>query len=184
MALTRSQNMARIRSSNTRPEALLRRALWAKGARYRIGFRTAGGRADVAFPSRRAAIFVDGCFWHGCPEHYVRPRGADGFWAQKLRENTARDQRQTRCLIEAGWLVIRLWEHDVLEDPEGAAGRVLGALTRRECYWAAWRVVGVDALSTDGAFERRHLEEFMGGGRRHEDCTRTTAKVGRVRRGT
>ena len=93
MALTRSQNMSRIRGSDTRPEMVVRRALWSRGHRYRAGYKTPGGKADVAFPGKKIAVFIDGCFWHGCPAHYVRPRSREDFWSAKLLENVQRDRR-------------------------------------------------------------------------------------------
>src|SRR4051812_22667472 len=116
MPLTRSENMARIRAGDTQPEVQLRCALWKRGLRYRVNYRTPGGRADLALPGRKVAIFVDGCFWHGCPEHYVRPRSPSAFWERKLLENVSRDRRQTQQLLDAEWIPIRLWEHEVRED--------------------------------------------------------------------
>src|SRR4051794_9890751 len=121
MPLTRSENMARIRAVDTEPEIQLRCELWRRGVRYRVEYRTPGGRADIALPARKIAIFIDGCFWHGCPEHYVRPRGPSEFWDRKLLENVTRDRRQTKGLLHAGWTPIRLWEHEVREDIETAA---------------------------------------------------------------
>lgn len=86
------------RSQHTRPEVLLRQALWRAGLRYRLHTRTPVGRPDIVFPRQKVAIFIDGCFWHGCPEHYVRPRSRPEFWAAKLLTNFERDHRQTREL--------------------------------------------------------------------------------------
>ena len=113
MGMTRSENMARIHSSDTRPEVILRHALWRAGLRYRLNAKTPSGRADLVFRRGQLAVFVDGCFWHGCPDHYVRPRNREHFWAKKLRENVARDRRQTVTLEALGWRVYRIWEHDV-----------------------------------------------------------------------
>jgi DNA mismatch endonuclease (patch repair protein) len=89
------------------------RALWKEGLRYRLHLKIEGARPDIVFKSRRLAIFIDGCFWHGCPLHYVRPRSRSEFWANKLQSNTARDRAQTVRLIEKGWTVLRFWEHEV-----------------------------------------------------------------------
>lgn len=112
-AAIRSANMARIRGNDTGPEVALRRALWQSGLRYRLGMRIEGARPDLTFPSARIAVFVDGCFWHGCPLHYVRPRSREDFWALKLAVNTDRDRRQTELLGSRGWRVIRIWEHEL-----------------------------------------------------------------------
>lgn len=115
-AVSRSANMARIRGKDTGPEVALRRALWQAGLRYRLGMRVEGARPDLTFPQARLVVFVDGCFWHGCPLHYVRPRTKEEFWALKLAVNTHRDRRQTVLLRSSGWHVIRVWEHELAED--------------------------------------------------------------------
>lgn len=121
----RSANMSRIRGINTQPEFLLRKALWKKGLRYRLHRRIERIRPDIVFRKKRLAVFVDGCFWHGCPLHYVRPRSKPEFWANKLRANTARDQVQTLRLIEDGWVVLRFWEHEIKNELEQVVALVL-----------------------------------------------------------
>jgi len=121
----RSANMSRIRGTNTKPEILLRKALWRKGLRYRLHSKIEGIRSDIVFKKNRLAIFVDGCFWHGCPLHYVRPRSKSEFWADKLGANTARDQAQTLRLIEDGWTVLRFWEHEIKSGLEQVVTLVL-----------------------------------------------------------
>lgn len=129
VAMSRSENMSRIGRRNTSPELLLRRALWARGLRYRIEPKTPVGRPDFAFLGPKVAVFVDGCFWHGCPEHYVRPRTRHEFWQKKLRDNLTRDRRQTLELEDLGWTVLRVWEHDVRDDLEACIDRVTAAVT-------------------------------------------------------
>jgi DNA mismatch endonuclease (patch repair protein) len=175
--------MARIRGRNTTPELTLRRALWARGLRYRTNVRTPGGRADVAVPSKQIAVFIDGCFWHGCPEHYVRPRTRSSFWDQKLRSNVERDRRQSQRLVDAGWTLVRLWEHEVRESTDRAADKVIRALRRQgRGIWPTWRVVCVAPLDAKWTQERRVSVELLGEREREEQGPRTTAKVGRVRR--
>jgi DNA mismatch endonuclease Vsr len=118
------------RGKNTRPELLLRSLLHRRGVRYRVDTRPIAEvrrRADLVFPSDRIAVFVDGCFWHGCPDHY-RPatKNAD-FWREKINGNKARDAETNDMLAAAGWMVIRVWEHD---DPTQAAARIEGAVRR------------------------------------------------------
>jgi DNA mismatch endonuclease, patch repair protein len=120
--------MSRIRGKHTTPEKLLRSALWAAGMRYRLHGRTPFGRPDIVFPRWKLAIFVDGCFWHGCPNHYVRPRSREEFWIRKLRQNIERDQRQTSALESAGWRVLRVWEHEVVHDAASVIPVVKAAL--------------------------------------------------------
>jgi len=157
MTLTRSENMARIRGSDTRPEIALRKELHSRGVRYRLGRRFGFGRPDLAFAGRRLAVFVDGCFWHGCPAHYVAPRSRTGFWSGKLSENVMRDRRQTSEAEAAGWSVLRIWEHEVEEDVGAAADRVVDALAGRAVPVEHWQV---ERVIRDRKGERRALVEL------------------------
>lgn len=180
MALTRSQNMARIRRANTRPEELLRKRLWNLGFRYRTDAITPAGKADLVVASRKIAVFVDGCFWHGCPEHYVCPRTPNPHWARKLIENFARDCRQTEKLRRLGWTVIRVWEHQILEDLDACAAQVLAAVHRGgRGSWPEWRVTKVETDTSTG-MELRTLRQLMDLQIRVERGPRSTAKLGRV----
>jgi DNA mismatch endonuclease, patch repair protein len=111
----RSYCMSKIQGKNTKPELMLRECLWTFGLRYRLHVKLAG-RPDIVFPGRRIAIFVDGCFWHGCPDHGVRPKSNSQFWDKKITENIQRDKRNTRQLSKEGWTVLRFWEHDIKKD--------------------------------------------------------------------
>jgi len=135
--------MSRIKGSNTKPETLLRKALWSLGVRYRLGVRIGRMRPDLVFKKAKLAVFVDGCFWHGCPEHYTPPRSRAGFWAKKLKENVERDIRQTLELERAGWRVLRIWEHQVEIDPLKAAKSVHANLHGCETLVTEnqWRVI-------------------------------------------
>ena len=145
MALTRSQQMARIKARDTEPERLLRSALWSRGHRYRLHAETHVGKPDVVFPGRRVAVFIDGCFWHGCPDHYVRPTTNCPFWAAKLVENVQRDHNQTLELEARGWLVVRVWEHSIYEEMESVVELVELALSgETDKSVLAWRVIRVD----------------------------------------
>jgi len=109
----------------------VRSLLHARGYRFRKDHRLdvpgARVRPDIVFTRRRLAVFIDGCFWHCCPEHGNLPRANNAYWAAKLERNVARDTRVDRALQEAGWAVLRLWEH--LESEE-AVGRIVTALSR------------------------------------------------------
>lgn len=112
------------RARDTTPELALRRQLHAAGLRYRVDRAPLPGlrrRADIVFGPSRLAVFVDGCFWHGCPQHGVKPRTNEGWWRAKLERNKARDTDTDARLEAAGWRVLRIWEH---EDPVMAAQRV------------------------------------------------------------
>lgn len=118
--LERSKNMAAIRSKNTGPELLLRRTLWRMGLRFftapgweRLTGHMLPGKPDLILPSARLVVFVDGCFWHGCPEHYRAPEDNQEYWKNKLVRNRIRDEQVNQELEEAGWRVIRLWAHDL-----------------------------------------------------------------------
>ena len=116
--------MRRQRRSDTTPELVLRRALFAMGLRYRVGLKVPGAARrtiDIAFPKQKLAVFVDGCFWHACPLHSVPVKNNANWWDAKLKENVNRDRNTDLLLQEAGWSVLRFWEH---EDPERAATRV------------------------------------------------------------
>lgn len=143
--------MARIRGKDTLPELALGDEIRRLGARYRRYAKTPVGRPDFVFPSARVAVFVDGCQWHGCPDHYVRPRTRNDFWGAKLLENVGRDVRQTRELAALGWTVLRVWEHEVGIDAVGVARRVVaavaGSLGRRAADWRVYRVEVIDPVA-------------------------------------
>jgi DNA mismatch endonuclease (patch repair protein) len=101
-------------SRDTKPELALRHALHALGYRYRVHVpptRSHRRRADIAFARHRLAVFVDGCFWHGCPDHYLAPSAHGEYWADKIRRNRERDRLTDEEWRAAGWRVLRLWEH-------------------------------------------------------------------------
>jgi DNA mismatch endonuclease, patch repair protein len=123
--------MASIRGSDTRPELLLRQALWRTGTRgWRCHWPGPGGRIDVAFTRWRVAVFVDGSFWHGHPSKW-QPGRWRGYWDEKIKRNIARDAAQNEALEVAGWEVLRVWDFEVEHDPEGVAVRVQAALSDR-----------------------------------------------------
>jgi DNA mismatch endonuclease, patch repair protein len=107
----RSFNMSRIRGRDTKPELVLRRGLHARGFRFRLHRRDLPGRPDLIFPSRRAVIFVHGCFWHGhdCPMCRLPATRAD-FWQAKIEGNRVRDQNAVRALAAIGWRILIVWE--------------------------------------------------------------------------
>lgn len=135
---TRSFVMSRIRGRDTNPELLLRKELWTRGLR---GYRTQSrlpGRPDLAFKRFRLAIFVDGCFWHGCPKCRIAiPVSRVGYWRPKLRNNKRRDKRVNKELRAQNWRVLRFWEHEVMNNLERCARRVLSAIksTKRHKTW-------------------------------------------------
>ena len=158
----RSRLMSKVRGWDTGIEAAFRKELWRRGGRYRKNFRVEGIKVDVVFTRIRLAVFVDGCFWHGCPIHYTVPKSQAEFWAQKLRANVERDRRQTLALELAGWRVIRIWEHNVKRNLGHAAEEVI-QLCKTGCkpeFGYDWRVVSVSGA---GASASRVLEDLRSG---------------------
>src|SRR4051812_20592964 len=122
------RRMESQRRRDTSLELEIRRRLHALGHRYRVDFRLEPSlrcRGDIVFTRRKVVVFVDGCFWHGCPIHSTAPKNNAEWWRDKLAANVARDERNRRALKTLGWMVIRVWEH---EDPHDAVDRIVGAL--------------------------------------------------------
>jgi DNA mismatch endonuclease (patch repair protein) len=115
--------------SETKPERAIRSLLHGRGYRFRKDFlidvERLRVRADVAFTRQRIAVFVDGCFWHRCPEHGNRPRANAEYWSKKLDGNVARDRRVNDALRTMGWTVIRIWEHEAPEDAANAVAELV-----------------------------------------------------------
>ena len=123
--------MQAIRNRDTKPEWLIRRLVHARGLRYRVAAKPLPGlrrTADMVFRPVKVAVFIDGCYWHGCPEHYVPPRTNPGYWSDKVARNMARDRDTDQRLLEAGWTVLRFWEHESAED---CAARISAEVERR-----------------------------------------------------
>lgn len=119
------------RPRDTKPELAVRRAVHARGLRYRVSTRPLKGvrrTADMVFTRAKVAVFVDGCFWHGCPDHHTIAATNAEYWAEKVIRNRERDAEIDSLLGEAGWIVIRIWEH---EDARDAAERVVAVVQTR-----------------------------------------------------
>ncbi|WP_326782612.1 very short patch repair endonuclease [Streptomyces longwoodensis] len=111
--------MSRQGSRDTAPEVAVRKLLHASGLRYRVNVPVPGiprRTIDIAFPRAKVAIFLDGCFWHGCPEHATHPKANADWWRAKLDKNMSRDADTTQHLINAGWTVLRFWEHESVDE--------------------------------------------------------------------
>ena len=116
------------RGRDTKPEIAVRRLLHRAGYRYRVDVRPVqelARRADIVFTRQRLAVFIDGCFWHGCPAHYRPAKVNAERWQDKIDGNRRRDRETTERLIEEGWIVLRLWEH---EPPAEGLARIVAAL--------------------------------------------------------
>lgn len=120
--------MSRQARKDTAPELAVRRSLHAAGLRYRVSYGVPGlarCTIDIAFTRAKVAVFIDGCFWHSCPEHATVPQANQDWWRAKLAANRERDTRVTAHLVTLGWVVLRVWEH---EDPQVARLRVVSQL--------------------------------------------------------
>jgi len=129
-AETRSALMSRIRSKNTSPERLIAALLRARGCRFCRHVTALPGRPDIVFRKPKVAVFVDGDFWHGWRFPLWRHKLSEK-WQLKIAANRARDRRNFRALRKSGWLVIRLWEHQLEQDPERCVGRILTCVAMR-----------------------------------------------------
>lgn len=152
--------MSRIKGTDTKPEVSLRKTLWSLGVRYRLGTRIGRLRPDLVFKKSMLAIYVDGCFWHGCPAHYTPPRSRAGFWSAKLRANVLRDIEQTERLRQLGWRVLRLWEHEVVADPLGAADRIKSLLSDKRLLprYDRQQVIAAEPMSKQVRLELVRLD--------------------------
>lgn len=130
-ANTRTRSVMRgNKRRDTLPELRVRRLIHSAGLRYRIDYPPIPSnkrlRADIVFPRLRIAVFIDGCFWHGCPDHYVASRSNTSYWDAKIKNNKQRDDRTNRILKTAGWTVLRFWAHTPAEE---AATQIIAVVT-------------------------------------------------------
>nr|WP_274636492.1 very short patch repair endonuclease [Microbacterium bovistercoris] len=121
------KSMQSNRRRDTLPELAVRKRIHTAGLRYRVDFAPLGGRrrADIVFTRKRIAVFIDGCYWHGCPQHATFPKRNSDYWLPKLQRNVERDRDTDRLLRKAGWIVLRFWEH---ERPDDVARRIVAAV--------------------------------------------------------
>ncbi len=128
----RSRLMGRVRHRGTCLEIALRKALWKKGLRYRLKSKQKlPGTPDILFPALRIAVFVDGCFWHGCPVHGTMPKTNTSFWVSKIKKNKRRDREVDAKLKAINWRSVRFWEHDIRKDLSGCV-KSIARMFRRQ----------------------------------------------------
>lgn len=118
--------MRAVRRFDTDIEIKLRKLLWHAGVRYRTNARVSDAKPDIVVHRARMAIFVDGCFWHGCPKHYRAPLTNQRFWRERLARNRARDKRDTKRLRASNWCVLRFWQCQINGDPFRVSRVILG----------------------------------------------------------
>ncbi|MBC2840101.1 very short patch repair endonuclease [Robiginitalea sp. SC105] len=125
-----SRRMSAIKAKDTKPELLLRKALWNNGTRgYRIQWGKAPGKPDIAFPCKKIAIFVNGCYWHRCPKCRLDlPRKNTSFWKEKFEKNVTRDKRKIKELEDLGWRTLTIWECEIMNQLDRCLNRVTNKL--------------------------------------------------------
>ena len=135
------------KSRDTRPELIVRSLVHRRGLRYRISARPLPRlrrTADLVFRPTRVAVFIDGCYWHGCPQHYTEPKTNAEYWREKIDRNKGRDRETDDLLVAAGWTVLRFWEHD---DPETVAAAIERSVRLRRKH-PQTKLDGRDATTT------------------------------------
>ena len=126
------KSMQANKSRDTGPEIALRRELFRRGLRYRVGMAPLPGvrrTVDIVFPGAKVAVFVDGCYWHGCPEHCRVPKTHSEYWDSKIKHNAERDLATTKTFEDAGWRVLRLWEHETVNEMADAVQQAVRPLS-------------------------------------------------------
>lgn len=126
----RSEIMRRIKSRNTSLEVKVRSALHRSGLRFRLGYRLPR-KPDIVFVRARVAVFLDSCFWHGCPKHLRVPKSNRGYWVSKIRRNVDRDAGTKVIYSRLGWKLLRFWEHDLTRNPDRCVARIKRVLEVR-----------------------------------------------------
>lgn len=121
---TRSRIMAAIKGKNTNPEMAVRKILWSRGIRYRIHDNTVFGTPDISNKRKKLAIFIDGCFWHGCKRCYRPPKSNVEYWKNKIVDNKKRRSDVLRYLRKDGWMIFQFWEHEVISNPDKVAMKI------------------------------------------------------------
>jgi DNA mismatch endonuclease (patch repair protein) len=124
----RKYNMSRIRGKDTSPELKIRKKLYSQGLRgYRVHYQLPG-RPDITFTRYRIAVFIDGCYWHKCPECFTEPQTRREFWMNKINRNVERDKEINLLLESDGWHVLRFWEHQVRKDAQSVVDMIYNAI--------------------------------------------------------
>ncbi len=128
----RSKIMSKIRGKNTGPERILRKELARHNIRYRLNYRVAKYRVDIAFPGKQLGVFVDGCFWHGCRVCFRPPKSNLSYWGPKITANKHRDKRVDEAIKKNGWRTIHIWEHELKNSKEKSVKKILKALHAKD----------------------------------------------------
>jgi DNA mismatch endonuclease (patch repair protein) len=121
----RHKNMQNIRSKDSKIEILMRSELHKKGLRFRKHYKNLIGKPDIVFVKARVVVFLDSCFFHMCPYHYVQPKSNKSYWLPKLKRNKERAKEVNKTLRKDGWKVIRFWEHQIKKDVEKCINKIV-----------------------------------------------------------
>ena len=124
----RSKIMRAVKSHDSKIELEFRRALWSRGFRYRKNAKNYFGKPDIVLRKYKTVIFIDSCFWHGCEEHLRMPSSRQDYWVGKIERNRKRDLEVNRYYHNSGWMVLRLWEHDMTTDLDKAINKTVNSL--------------------------------------------------------
>ena len=122
--------MSKIKNKDTKIEIAFRKALWQKGFRYRKNPKGYFGKPDLVLKKYRTVIFVDSCFWHGCAKHCRIPATNKKYWINKIRGNKKRDSEVTRYYKKKGWKIFRIWEHELIKNPERSTESIVNFLRK------------------------------------------------------
>ena len=131
----RSRIMKSIRSNRTKLEEKVSSELWKRGYRFRRNVNNLFGTPDIAIKKYRVVIFIDSCFWHGCKDHCRMPKSNKEFWVEKIEKNKRRDKEVTDYYRQNGWFILRIWEHDLVNDFQGSINRIGEIITQARVYW-------------------------------------------------
>lgn len=124
LPVKRSSIMRAVKAKNTKLENVFRSALWKRGLRFRKHVKDLPGKPDIVFSRYRVAVFIDSCFWHGCPLHVRMPKSNIDYWERKIYRNKQRDEELNQKYKEIKWEVVRIWEHEIKEDFEKAVTKI------------------------------------------------------------
>lgn len=163
-----SRRFSRTRGRDTQPELAIRRRVHALGLRYRVNAMPMPGvrrTADLLFPKERIAVLIDGCFFHGCPDHYIAPRTRAEFWEQKIQGNRRRDEETTSLFESAGWQVLRFWEHEPPEQVVSAISTAVSLARARakDVHESLGRTAARRALCDGPSDTGSHIQDFPSG---------------------
>jgi DNA mismatch endonuclease (patch repair protein) len=127
----RSRIMRAVKGKDSTLEVTVRSALWRSGLRFRKNVASLPGKPDIVFSKSKVVVFIDSCFWHGCPNHLRRPGSHQDYWEAKISRNRQRDTEVTETYRQMGWTALRIWEHELKENLESCLARIVDAVRQQ-----------------------------------------------------